>query len=431
MMVSVESADGLERRMRVQVPADRVESEIDSRLERVGRTAKIKGFRPGKVPMRVIRQRYGDQVRQEVLGEIMQATYFEALTQEKLRPAGGPRIEANNTSAGEDLDFTAVFEVYPELEVKGLDGLAITRPTVEIGESDLEDMIERLRRQRATWEAEDKAAEDGDRITVDFDGTIDGEAFSGGQGEEVPIVIGRGGMLEDFEAGLRGMSAGDEKEIPVAFPESYGATQLAGKTALFKVKARQVEVERLPELDDEFARGFAVEDGSIETFRKEVADNMQREADQAVRGRLRDAAFKALLEANPDVDLPQVLVEEEIRSLRQDAARRMGGGDDAELPPREPFEDEGRRRVALGLLVGEVIRQAKIELDQGKVRERLQAIAAGTGQPEATLKLYAEHRQLMAQVENQVLEDQVLDWLLDQATLTDEPVAFADLMNPA
>ena len=429
MMVSVESAEGLERRMRVQVPADRIESEVASRLESVGRTAKIKGFRPGKVPKKVIVQRYGAQVRQEVIGEIMQSTYFEALTQEKLRPAGGPRIEPNNTSEGEDLDYTAVFEVYPELDVLGLDSLSITRPQVEIGDSDLDDMIERLRRQRATWEVADKAAEDGDRITVDFHGTIDGEPFSGGQGEEVPIVIGRGGMLDDFEEGLRGMSAGDEKSVSVAFPESYGATELAGKTAVFAVKARQVEVERLPELDDDFAKSFAVEDGSIDSLRKEVADNMRREADQVIRGRLRDSAFRGVLEANPDVELPEVLVEEEIRSLRQDAARRMGGGEDAELPPREPFEEEGRRRVALGLLVGEIIRAAGIDLDQARVRQRLEAIAAGSGQPEASMKRYAEHRQLMAQIENQVLEEQVVDWLLEKASVTDQSVAFSELME--
>ena len=431
MMVSVETVGGLERRMKVQVPAERIEKEVDSRLERYGKTAKIKGFRPGKVPMKVIRQRYGGQVRQEVLGEVMQSSYFEAISQEKLRPAGGPRIEPEQTDQGQDLEYTAVFEIYPEVSLQGHEDLAVEKPLAEVAETDIDDMMENLRRQRAEWETREKPSETGDRVVVDFDGTLDGEAFSGGTGQEVPIVLGEGGMLPDFEAGLTGMSAGEEKTVQVAFPEDYGVENLAGKTADFEVVMHRVEVQKLPELDDAFCRGFGVSEGGLQKLREEVADNMHREVDQKVRMRLKQQVMDGLLEGN-DVELPGVLVEDEIRNLQAMAAQQMGIDPTSteHLPPRESFEEPARRRVKLGLLVAEVIRQAEIELDQGRVRERIRQLAAGYSDPEEVIKLYTGNRQMMERLEMEIMEEQVVDWLLEHARIEEKAISFKELMKP-
>jgi trigger factor len=431
MMVSVETVGGLERRMKVQVPAERIEKEVDSRLERYGKTAKLKGFRPGKVPMKVIRQRYGGQVRQEVLGEVMQSSYFEAISQENLRPAGGPRIEPEATDQGQDLEYTAVFEIYPEVTLQGHSGLAVEKPVPDVAESDIDDMMDNLRRQRADWQEQDKVSESGDRVVVDFEGTLDGESFSGGSGQEVPIVLGEGGMLPDFEAGLTSVSAGEEKTIQVAFPESYGAEHLAGKTADFTVKVHRVEVQVLPDLDDEFCKGFGVHEGGVEKLREEVADNMRREAEQKVRTRLKEQVMDGLLENN-EVELPGVLVEDEIRSLQAMAAQQMGMDptDAGQLPPRASFEEPARRRVKLGLLVAEVIRQAEIELDQGRVRDRIRQMAAGYSDPEEVIKLYTGNRQMMERLEMEVMEEQVVDWLLERAEISEKPIEFKELMRP-
>ncbi len=432
MMVSVETTAGLERRMTIQVPAEQIESEIDSRLRRYGKTAKIKGFRPGKVPMQVVRQRYGGQVREEVLGEMIRSSFVEALGQEKLRPAGGPRIEPSKVEQGVDLEFTATFEVYPEIALSGHEGMKIQRPTAEIAESDIDDMMDRLRRQRAEWVAVDRAAVDGDQLTVDFTGTLDGEPFSGGEGEKVPVVLGRGGMLQDFENGLLGMRVGEEKEVSVDFPDDYGAAELAGRTAIFRVTAREVAEEKLPEIDDEFCQAFGISEGGVDRLRKEVSENMAREMAQAARSQMKRQVLDQLVDAN-EAELPRVLVDEEIRVMQESAARRMGldPSDASSLPPRETLEPQASRRVKLGLLVAEVIGQAKIELDPSRVRQRLMELAASYGSPEEVIKLYTSNRQMMGQIEAEVMEEQVVDWLIERAETTDQATSFADLMQPA
>lgn len=432
MMVSVETTAGLERRMTVQVPADKIESEIDSRLRRYGKTAKIKGFRPGKVPMQVVRQRYGGQVREEVLNEMMRSSFIEALGQEKLRPAGGPRIEPGKLEQGVDLEYTATFEVYPEITLTGHEGMKIRRPTAEITEADIDDMMDRLRRQRAEWEEREKAAEDGDQITVDFNGTLDGEPFAGGEGQDVPVVLGRGAMLPDFETGLKGMSAGEEKEITVNFPDDYGAAELAGRTAVFQVTARAVAVETLPVVDDAFCESFGITEGGVDQLRKEVADNMARELAQVSRARMKEQVLEQLIEAN-EAELPRVLVDQEIRVMQASAARRMGldPSDSSNLPPAETLEPQASRRVKLGLLVAEVIGQADIQLDQARVRQRLMELAASSGRPEEVIKLYTSSPEMMGQIEAEVMEEQVVDWLIEHAETTDEASSFAELMQPA
>jgi len=430
MMISVETVSGLERRMKVQVPAERIEKEVDSRLEKYGRTAKIKGFRPGKVPMKVIRQRYGGQVRQEVLGEVLQASYFEAISQEKLRPAGSPRIEPGDAQQGQDLEYVATFEVYPEVDLRNHEGITVERPVADISQSDVDEMVESLRRQRAEWEVTDAVADAGHRLVVKFEGTLDGEAFPGGSGEEVPVVLGEGGMLPDFEQGLMGMKAGEARDIRVAFPDDYGAEHLAGKTADFRVEALRVEAQRLPELNEDFCTTFGIREGGVEKLREEVLDSMRREAEQTARRKQKEQVMEGLLAGN-EVDLPGVLVEDEIRGLRESTARRMGvdPADSSKLPPRETFEEPARRRVKLGLLVAEVIRRAEIELDKTRVRERIRELAADYRNPEEVVKLYTSNRQMMDRLEMEVMEEQVVDWLLDRAEITEKPIQFKELMN--
>ena len=431
MTVSLESIGGLERRMKAEVPAERIDGEIEKRLQKVARTAKLKGFRPGKVPMKVVRQRFGDDVRNEVVTEVVQTTWYEAVTEHKLRPVGGPRIETQENSAGADLAFTATFEVLPEIELKGHEGIAVERPVAEIEASDVDDMMDKIRRQRAHWHAADRAAADGDRVIVDFEGTIGGEPFAGGKGSAVPVVLGEGRMLPDFEKGLAGIRPGEERTIEVAFPGDYGAEEVAGKTAEFKVTAQRVEEEHLPELDDDFAKSFGIEEGGIDKLRSEVEANMREEMAGKVRQVMKQQVLEALLDAN-EVELPATLVEQEIEALRHDMVRRMGGEvtDPSQLPPRQPFEEPARRRVSLGLLIGELRRAAEIKLDQDKIRERLQEIAMSYPNPQEVVKAYVSNRDLMGQLETSVLEEQVVDWLIEHAEVTDKSIAFNELMKP-
>ncbi len=428
MQVSVEATNGLERRMKVQIPADQIESEVDQRLRRVGKTAKLKGFRPGKVPFKVIRKEYGGQVRREVLSEVMQSSFTEAITREKLRPAGGPRIEADEVEQGQDLQYTAVFEIYPEIEISDVSSIAVEKPVAEILKEDIDAMVENLRQQRADWETVDRAASDGDQVTVDYSGTLDGEAFDGGKGEAVPIVLGAGRMLPDFERGLEGIAAGESRSFDVAFPEDYPAENLASKTANFAAAAKSVEQQVLPELDEEFCKAFGVDDGDVEKLGEEVASHMRKEMEQKVKQILKAAVLDKLLEANP-IELPQALVDDEVTQLQHDTARRLGQADGAQLPPREPFEEQARRRVSLGLLINEVIKTQNIEIDKTKVSAHITDLADGYPEPEAVIKAYNSQATLMAQAEVTVLEQQVVDWLLEQAKITETQIAFKELMN--
>jgi trigger factor len=428
MQVSVESGSGLERRVRIQIEAAEIESEIEKRLVKVGRRARIKGFRPGKAPLKVLRQQYGPQVRQEVLSEVMQSSYNQAINQEQLRPAGSARIEPHNTEQGQDLDFTAVIEVYPEFEVADVSRLKIERPVADITEKDVDAMIENLRKQRAEWIEAARGGQDGDRVTVTFRGTIDGEVFDGGVGEDMPVILGAGETIPDFEQGLVGLKAGDEKVIDVRFPDDYPVAKVAGKDAKFEVSVARVEDQHLPELDDEFFKIFGVKDGGVEAFRTEVRANMQRELDRTVRSRLKQNVMERLREAN-EVELPQALVAQEIHSMQHDAARRMGITDHSRLPPKEPFEEQARMRVALGLIINQLIRQEKIEPDPQRVDARIDEMSAEHEEAEKVAQYYRSNPELKAQVEMMVLEDQVVDWLLERTNIKDTKTSFSKLMN--
>ncbi len=428
MNVTVESTGALERRMRVELPADRIESEVTARLKSVGRTAKIKGFRPGKVPPRVVRQHYGKAVRQEVLGEIMQKSYTDAVTQENLKPAGGPKIE---TEQEDDKVFAyiATFEVLPEVELKSLDKIKVEKPVIEIDDSDLDDMMLSLRKQRADWDEVERKSKDGDRVIVDFAGTIDGEAFQGGSGTEIPVVLGQGQMLPDFEKGLKGIAAGDEKTIKVKFPKDYHAEDLAGKKAEFAITTHRVEEQILPELNDEFAEAFNVTEGGLKQFQKDVRENMEREAKTKVDGDVREQVMEALLEKNP-IDIPQAMVHEEMHTMQHEAMQRLGIEDHDQAPPMDNFREMAEKRVRLGLLLRQVITDNSLSADEAAIRARVEDMCAGYENADDMVNMYMSNPQIMQQIEPMVVEQKAIDWLLENGKVKAKKIAFKDYMNP-
>jgi trigger factor len=426
--VSIESSAGLERRMTVRVPTAEIERAIAARLAQVGKTAKLKGFRPGKVPQKVVRQYYGGQVRDEVMTDVIRTTYSRAIAEQKLNPAGGPRIEAlAGADAGGHFAYRATFEVYPEIALQPLGELAVEVPSVAIEDGDLDAMIEKLRGQRATWKTVERKATEGDRVGVDFSGTVDGEPFEGGQGKNISIVLGSGQVLQDFDRALRGTQAGESTTATVLFPQDYPTTHLAGKTAIFAINVLRVEERQLPELDDEFAATFGIT-GGAGSLRGEVRNNMERELKERLRAETKTRVFDALIGANRVV-VPRALVEQEIGTLQADALRQMGGSDPAQAPPRERFEGLAQRRVTVGLLVQELLKEHKIKLDQSRVDQRIKELAAPYEKPDEAAQFYRSDRGMMGQVEASVLEDQVVDFLLSRSTCTTKSLGFKDFMG--
>jgi trigger factor len=427
MQVSVESTGALERRMEILVPADEIDKVVDERLQKLSRQVRLKGFRPGKVPVKVVRQQFGQQVRQEVLGDVVQSSFNQAVKQEKLVPAGGPRIEPISTEQG-DLKYRAVFEVIPQIQLNGLEGIEVTRPSAEVVQADVDAMIQNLREQRTTYVSAGRPACDTDRATIDFHGTIDGQPFEGGQGQDVQVVVGAGRMLADFEAALRGMQADEEKTIELTFPPTYGAKALAGRQASFRIVVKQVEQAQLPEVDDDFCKAYGVEEGGVERLREEVTENMRRELGDAIRNRVKKQVMDGLLAANP-LELPKILVDGQVRELQLEAGRRMGAKEDSQLPAASNFVDAARRRVALVLLVREIIQREQLKLDQAKVHARFEELAEQFPDAAQALQNYRSNPQLRQQMEDGVMEDQVVDWLLERAKIIDQQVTFRDLMN--
>lgn len=425
--ISVERPGGLEHRLTIKVPKDDIEREIDARLQKVGRTARLKGFRPGKVPQKVVRRHYGGQVRQEVLSDVIRRSYSDAIEREQLNPAGGPRIEPLPGEDQEHFAFRATFEVFPDIEIRDLDKLEIERPRVEITDADVDAMLQKLREQRAEWQAVERKAEQGDRVVVDFVGTLDGEPFEGGEAKEVAVIVGAGQVIEDFDKALEGLAAGDEKTAKVKFPKDYGSENLAGKKAEFAITTHRVEEKVLPELDEEFAKLFGVDEGGVDALRVEVRSNMQRELDERLKNETKTRTLDALLAAN-EVTTPRALIEDEISNLQADAMRRMGIEDPAQAPARERFEPAAKRRVSVGLLLQELIRSHGIELDRARVQRRVDELVAPYEKPAEAAQIYRSSRELMAQVESSVLEDQVVEFLLEQAKTTDKEVGFEEFM---
>ncbi len=427
MDVTVESTGTLERRMRVELPIEPIEQQVDSRLASVGRTAKIKGFRPGKVPAKVVRQRYGKQVREEVLSEVLKKSYTAAVTQEHLIPAGGPKIETEDDN-GKTFAFTATFEIMPVVKLKDLEKIEINTPDVTIGKDDIADMLLNLRRQKATWETVDRNSENGDRVVIDFVGKLKGEEFPGGEGKDYPVVLGAGQMLPDFEKGLTGVKAGDEKTFKVKFPKDYHAEDLAGKKADFTITAHRVEAEILPELNDEFAEGFGVTEGGLEQFKKDVRENMGREAEQKVKTDLREQVMSALLDSNP-LDIPHTLKHQEMHSMQREAMQRMGIEDAEQAPPLDNFADAAEKRVALGLLLRQVIVDKELKVDEVMMRARIDEMCAGYENADDMAAMYMSNPQVMQQIEPMVVEQQAIDWIIENGKNKAKKISFKEFMN--
>jgi trigger factor len=428
MQVSVESIGKLERRMQVQVPAVRISAEIAARLKTISRTARLNGFRPGKAPLTVIRRQFGPQVHREVIGELMQSTFTEAVAQQQLAPAGNPRIQPQSIDEGQDLTYVATFEVFPDITLQPFDSLQIERTTAEVTDTDIDAMIARLRKQSPKFIAATRPAATGDRVTVDFEGSVDGVPFAGGAATGVPVIIGDGRMLPDFEAGLIGTTAGEEKTHSVSFPADYRTQELAGQTAQFRMSVKNVEEATLPDLDEEFCKAFGVTEGGIAALRLEVAANMRRELEQTLRSRNKGAVMDKLLQANP-VDVPNALIEAQIRDMQIEAMRRAGTKNPAQAPAPQQFVEPARRRAALGLILADIVKRQHLIVDPVRVEARLDEMIGAYGDPAAIRQSYKQNPEAMRQVENLALEDQVTDWVLANVTIQEVASTFKDIMK--
>ncbi len=424
MQVSVEAGEGLERKLKIQIPSDTVEGQVESRLKSMVSRVKIDGFRPGKVPFKIVKQHYGAQVFQEVAGELMQNSFRDALTQENLNPAGDPTFDTDGIKQGQPLEFTATFEIYPEIELAPVAGMKLDSIKAEVTDADVDNMIETLRKQRSEWNSVDRAAAEGDRVTINFIGRVDGEAFEGGTADGVPIVLGSGSMIPGFEENLTGTRADDETTFKVNFPEDYKAENLAGKEAEFEVTVKAVDESKLPEVDEDFARAYGIEDGDTEKLREEIRGNMTRELDNRVRAEIKNSVMDKLVENNP-LDVPAAIVKQEAENLRQQTAAQMPGSEQ----PVEAYMDDATRRVKLGLLLAEVVKLAELKPDADKVRERVETMSKDYEDPDEFVRYYQSNPQLLRGIETLVMEDMVVDWIIDQAEVSETERSFDDLMN--
>ncbi|MBS0054321.1 trigger factor [Yersinia sp. Marseille-Q3913] len=429
MQVSVETTQGLGRRVTITVAADSIEKAVKSELLKAAKSVRIDGFRKGHVPMNIVEQRYGASVRQDVLGDLMQRNFVDAIIKEKINPAGAPNYVPGEYKQGEDFTYSVEFEVYPEVELKDLESIEVEKPVVEVNDADVDTMLETLRKQQATWKETDAAATAEDRATLDFTGSIDGEEFEGGKASDFVLAMGQGRMIPGFEEGVIGHKAGEEFTIDVNFPEDYHAENLKGKSAKFDIVLKKVEVRELPELTEEFIKRFGVADGSVAGLRAEVRKNMERELKGAVRNRVKTQAIDGLVSAN-EIDVPAALVEGEIDVLRRQAAQRFGGNEKqaAELP-RELFEEQAKRRVVVGLLLGEVISQHELKADEDRVKELIEEMASAYEDPQEVIEFYSKNKELMNNMRSVALEEQAVETLLAKAKVTEKPTTFSELMN--
>ena len=428
MQVTVETLEGLERRLNITVPAANIEDAVTAELRNIAKNRRFDGFRKGKVPMKMVAKMYGKAVRQDVMGEVMQRHFIEAIVKEKINPAGAPTFAPVENNEGADLVFNATFEVYPEVELKGLENITVEKPAVEVKEADVEEMIETLRKQQATWTEVEAAADAGSRATIDFVGSIDGEEFEGGKAENFPLEMGAGRMIPGFEDGIVGKTAGMEFEIEVNFPEDYHAENLKGKAAKFSIKLNKVEARELPELNEEFVSKFGAAEG-VEGLKAEVRKNMERELKQAVKNRIKEQAIDGLVNEN-NIDVPSALIDQEIGVLRQQAAQRFGGNTEAaDQLPRELFEEQAKRRVVVGLLLGEVIKSEELKADDEKVKAIIEELATAYEDPTEVIAYYEQNEQMMNNMRNVALEEQAIDAIIAKAQVSDKEVSFNELMN--
>jgi len=429
MQVSVEKTSELSRKMTVSVPEAVVQEKMAERLKSLARSVKIDGFRPGKVPQHVVKKMYGDRIRGEIASELIKATYYDALQDQELKPAGHPYIEPLDEAEG--FKYTAVFEVYPEISLEGIDQLEVVRPVATVSDSDVENMIEKLRVQQQSWHIVDRPAQEHDRVTISFSGTSEGENFTDGRVEDFQVVCGSKKMIPGFEDNLVGLETGSNKTFTLTFPEDYDNKALAGKVAQFEVDVIKVEEPLLPEIDEDFVKTYGIEDGSVESFREDVRNNMDRELEQALRSKLKSSVMDALFE-KIQLTVPNTLVDMEVDSLMkpyiETAKRQKMKLEDLKLP-RDVFEEQAKRRVALGLILGEIIQKNAIKLDSNKVRSTIEDLARSYERPDDVIKWYYSDESRLTDVQQMVLEDQVIEWLVARAKVSDETVNFNDVMD--
>ena len=432
MQVSIESSKGLERQVKVVVPAEKIDSEVLQRLQKATKTVNIKGFRKGKVPLNVVKQQYGKAVRQEVMGEVVNSSFYEAIKQEDLKPVGQPKIDGIVDKDGQDLEYTATFEVYPEVELADLSKVSISRPVADINSDDLEKMIDVLRNQQASFDETDKPAADGDKVNIDFVGTLRGKKeFPGGSAEAQDLVLGSNSMIPGFEDGLVGVSAGDEIDLKLKFPKDYHAEEIKGKAVTFAVKVNTVSAKTLPALDDEFFKLYGVEAGGEEKFREDVEANMQRELNNAIRSNVKNRIMDQLYKLNK-VEVPEALVANEIVQLKKQMIQQFGGGQEFDLNmlPDDMFKDKAKRRASLGVIVSEVVKAEALTPNEDQVRTRIDEIASTYEQPSEVVDYYYSKPELLSSVEAVVLEDQVTELVLSKGKVKEEKLSYEDAVKP-
>ncbi|MEQ4922763.1 trigger factor [Proteus hauseri] len=429
MQVSVETTQGLGRRVTITVPAADIQTAVDSELKKAAKTARIDGFRKGHVPMSMVKQRYGMSVLNDVLGDLMQRNFINAIIENKVNPVGAPDYKPEQYKEGEDFVYAVEFEVFPEIELKGLESIEVEKPVVTVKDEDVDNMLETLRKQQAEWKDKDGEVAAEDRVTVDFNGSIDGEEFEGGKAEDFVLAMGQGRMIPGFEDGVIGHKAGEEFTVDVTFPEDYHAENLKGKKAQFAINLKKVEERELPELTEEFIKRFGIADGSIDGLRAEVRKNMERELKNAIRTRVKSQVIDGLVNAN-EIDVPAAAVDSEIEVLQRQAAQRFGGDEQQALQlPRELFEEQAKRRVIVGLLLGEVINTNELKAEDERVNTLIDEMASAYEDPSEVVEFYNKNEQLMNNIRNLALEEQAVEKILANAKVSEKEVGFTELMN--
>ncbi|KOO59050.1 trigger factor [Rheinheimera sp. KL1] len=432
MQVSVETTQGLERRLTITVPAAAISTEVEKELRNIAKNRRIDGFRPGKAPVAMIKKMFGLSVLQDVASRQMQNHFYQAIIANKLTPAGAPTFAPGQLAEGKDLEFAATFEVYPEVELNALDKIEVTKPVVEITADDLETMLGTLRKQHATWAKTDAAAASGDRVIIDFVGSIDGEEFEGGKAADFTLELGQGRMIPGFEDGIIGKKAGEEVTVDVTFPAEYHAENLKGKAAKFAVTVKAVEAQQLPEVNDEFAKLFGLAESTVDALKVEVKKNMERELNNSIKARVKDQVIKGLL-ATHEVEVPQALIDSEIDVLRRQALQRFGNNLDPKQLPELPaalFTEQAKDRVKVGLLLGEVIKTNKLQVEDARVQALIETVASAYEDPQEVIQYYNSNKELLQGMRNVALEEQAIDLVLAKAKVTEQKAKFDEIMNP-
>jgi trigger factor len=433
MQVSIETTTGLERRLTIGVPAERIEQEVDKRLKKAAGNARVDGFRPGKVPMKVLRQRYGSGVRQEVIGEVMSQTFYEAVIKEELNPAGQPHIEPKEMTPGKDLKYVATFEIYPEIHLGDFSTITIEKAVATVTDADIDRMIEVFRKQQGSYEPVERAAALDDQVNLDYKGTRDGEAFEGGSAQGADLVLGSGRMIPGFEDGIVGMTAGQSKTLELSFPEDYHNEELKGAAVKFEITVNSVSGHQPAQLDEEFFARYGVNDGGEPEFRQQIAGNMQRELKKAVSTKVKQQIMDQLVDMH-DVQLPQALVKSEIDVLRKQMFQQFGEAAaqlDESILPDDMFTEQARRRVALGLILGELIKTEKLQSDPSSVRAMVEDIASTYQDPEEVVNYYYGNQELLRSVESAVLEDEAVDRIMSAASVIEVEQSYEEAVAPA